>query len=104
MRFEFDDGALSNLVREVVNATVAELGWPQDRVALTEQEAAAACGVGRHVLRDLRLAGRLEGTKLGRRVVYTRGQLLAALSGMKEIASSLTVIDSSNRRRSDGRR
>jgi hypothetical protein len=86
MRFEFDDEALSNLVRKIIGEIAAELGWPQGRVALTEQEAAAACGVGRHVLRDLRLAGRLEGTKLGRRVVYTRGQLLAALSGMKEIA------------------
>jgi hypothetical protein len=55
------------------------LDWPAGRVALTEEEAAAACGVGRHVLRDLRLAGRLQSLKLGRRNIYTRELLLAGL-------------------------
>jgi hypothetical protein len=86
MRFEFDDETLANLIRKIIAEIAAELCWPPDRIALTESEAAAACGVGRHVLRDLRLAGKLNGTRLGRGVVYTRTQLLNGLESIQDMA------------------
>jgi hypothetical protein len=79
MNFTLDKAEMRELVREVVSATLATLDWPVGRVALTESEAAQACGVGRHVLRDLRIAGRIQARRLGRRIVYTREDLLRAL-------------------------
>lgn len=78
VRLSIDRDCLRQLVAEIV-ATLPHLDWPAGRVALTEAEAAAACGVCRHVLRDLRLSGQLVARKLGRRVLYTRADLLAAL-------------------------
>jgi len=70
-----DEIVLRGLVQEVVGQVMSSLDWPAGRLALTEEEAAAACGVGRHVLRDLRLQGRLVHRKLGKRVVYLREDL-----------------------------
>ncbi|MFN0198070.1 MAG: helix-turn-helix domain-containing protein [Planctomycetaceae bacterium] len=76
------------LLREIVGETLAEslaiLDWPAGRIALDEAEAAAACGVGRHVLRDLRLSGAFTARRLGKKIVYTRNDLLAALEGGKK--------------------
>jgi hypothetical protein len=98
MRFDFDDRALAELVRSIIKETLAEIGWPEGRVALTENEAAVACGVGRHVLRDLRLKGRIHGVKLGKRIVYTRQQLLAALSETRPIVSESSNVEPRSRR------
>lgn len=58
MELKIDDGDLKRLVAAIAAQLLAEgLDWPVGRIALTEAEAAAACGVQRHVLRDLRLAG-----------------------------------------------
>lgn len=73
-----DRDALRSLVTEILSAQ-PNVDWPSERLALTEEEAAAACGVGRHVLRDMRLNNQLPTRTLGRRVVYTRSDLLAAL-------------------------
>lgn len=98
MHLELKDEAFAELVREIVRRTVAELCWPPDRIALTEPEAAAVCGVGRHVLRDLRLAGRLAGTRLGRKVVYTRTQLLDGIESIQDAASPPKQTNSVDRR------
>jgi DNA-binding FadR family transcriptional regulator len=81
MHFELENDELRTLVRAVVAETLASCDWPPGRVSLTESEAAEACGVGRHVLRDLRLAGRVKARRLGRKIVYTRDDLLGALNG-----------------------
>ena len=73
-----DRDALRGLVSEILSA-LPNIDWPSERLALTEEEAAAACGVGRHVLRDMRLNNQLPTRTLGRRVIYTRSDLLAAL-------------------------
>lgn len=70
---------LKVLVREVVAEVLSSLDWPANRLVLTECEAAACCGVARHTLRDLRLAGRIKARKLGKKVVYARGDLLQAI-------------------------
>jgi hypothetical protein len=69
------------LIQEVL-AEAGPIDWPAGRVALDEAEAARACGVARHVLRDLRLSGRIKGRKLGRKIVYTRQDVLAALEAV----------------------
>lgn len=75
-----DAKSLEELVRRIVTKTIGLSDWPAGRIALDEGEAAAACGVARHVLRDLRLAGRIQAKKLGRKYVYSRSDLLDALS------------------------
>lgn len=63
---------LQQAMQRVPNSSIA---WPDGRVALTEAEAASACGVGRHVLRDARQAGLLSYVKVGKRVCYRREDL-----------------------------
>lgn len=75
-----DAKSLEELVRRIVTETIGLSDWPAGRIALDEGEAAAACGVARHVLRDLRLAGRIQAKKLGRKYVYSRPDLLNVLS------------------------
>jgi hypothetical protein len=82
MEIAFDRETLRGLVQEVVMEVVGLGDWPDGRLALDEAEAAAACGVARHVMRDLRLAGRIKARKLGRKIVYTRADVLAALSSL----------------------
>ena len=82
MRLQFDQDELRDLVREVVTEVVTAIDWPPGRLALDDAEAAQACGVARHVLRDLRLTGKIKGRKLGRKVVYTRDDLLAILTDL----------------------
>lgn len=79
MHLELNAGEIESLVRNVVTEVLATIDWPQGRLALTEEEAAASLGVNRHVLRDLRLAGKLTARRLGRKIVYTRNDLLAVI-------------------------
>jgi hypothetical protein len=83
MRLEFAPDEIEQLVRQIIGEVLGAIDWPQGRLALDEAEAAAACGVNKHVLRDLRLSGRLKARKLGRKYVYTRDDLLAALSEIR---------------------
>jgi len=80
MPFLFDNDALSQLIREAIDEAIGAIDWPPGRIALDESEAAKACGVARHVLRDLRLSGQIKAHRLGRKVVYTRPDILTALS------------------------
>jgi len=49
------------------------------QLAYTEAQAAALLNVQRHVLRDCRLRGEIAGVKVGARIQYERGELLAFL-------------------------
>lgn len=89
MRFELDASELEDLVRGVVTEVLGAVDWPQGRLALTETEAAAALGVNRHVLRDLRLAGKLAGQRVGRRIVYQRSHLVNLLQGFQPAGSPM---------------
>ncbi len=79
MHLQIDPQEHAAVIRAIVAEILTAIDWPVGRLALTEPEAAAACGVGRHVLRDLRLAGKIKARKLGKRVVYTRADVLVAL-------------------------
>jgi hypothetical protein len=88
MRIALDGSELRPLIREVVAEVLQSIDWPEGRVALTEAEAAQACGVNRHVLRDFRLAGRITGRRLGKKIVYTRQDLLNALNRQDDTGNS----------------
>lgn len=84
MHLAVDDAELKSLVNEVVEQTLSALGWPTGRVALTEAEAAQACGVKRHVLRDARLRGELAGRRVGKGILYTPDDLRSFLDRARE--------------------
>lgn len=79
LSLNIDDASLRRLVDTMVKEMLDAISWPPGRVALTEAEAAAAIGVGRHVLRDLRQAGLVQCTKVGKRHVYRREDLVRFL-------------------------
>ena len=83
MKIEFDTADLAPLIRQIVAEARAEQEADHarlnGRIALWEPEAAAAIGVQPHALRDLRLRGKVKASRLGRRVVYARDDLLQLL-------------------------
>jgi hypothetical protein len=64
------------VILEQLDADRAKLS---DRIGFTEPEAAAALGIQRHALRDARLRGEVQASRVGSRIVYRRDQLLALL-------------------------
>ena len=80
MRFEFDVETLRPVIQQVVAETVARLEEEHSksggRIAYTEPEAAALLGVQAHVLRDLRRLGEIDASKIGKRIVYMRADLI----------------------------
>lgn len=85
MRLDASDIAdLQPLIAAAVRAVLDELQSSDaklgDRLAFTEPEAAARLGVQRHTLRDCRLRGELRGKLVGKKIVYSRDELLRFLS------------------------
>ncbi len=80
MKFSFDADDLRPLVQAVVNETIERLQSAQTsmngRLAYTEPQAAALFGIAPHVLRDCRLRGEISATKAGKRLLYSRDELL----------------------------
>lgn len=81
---QFDDDDLTPLIERVVTRVLdqrqaddAKLG---NRLAYTEPEAAALLGMPAHVLRDARLRGEVVGSRIGKRIFYSRDQLLKLLA------------------------
>lgn len=72
MHLVVDTAELRDLVRQIVQECLEALNWPTGRLGLTEAELAASLGIGRHVLRDLRLAGQIQGSRIGKKIVYFR--------------------------------
>ncbi len=79
-RLELDPETLRPVIELVVTETLTRMEVLQakfsDQLAYTEPEAAALLSVQPHVLRDLRLAGEIEASKVGRRIVYMRKHLI----------------------------
>ncbi|MFN0021059.1 MAG: hypothetical protein ACKVP0_22600 [Pirellulaceae bacterium] len=97
MHVTFDREEFRPIVRELLNEILVVMGWPVGRIALDEAEAANACGVQRHVLRDLRLTGKIQGRRLGRKIVYLPSDLIAGLdslprSGNPPLANTANVL------------
>ncbi|TWT99787.1 Helix-turn-helix domain protein [Botrimarina colliarenosi] len=74
-----DDDFFRELRDTVVKEILDARSWPPDRITLTEDEAAKACGLGRHVLRDLRQSGKIEFTKIGKRIMYRPSDLMGLI-------------------------
>jgi hypothetical protein len=84
VQLSFDPDDLRPLVQIVVAELLAELG-PRlskisDRFAFTQPEAAALLGVTPATLRDARLRGEIIGSKVGKKIVYSREELAAFLT------------------------
>ena len=83
MILRFDEESMRQFIAQVVTETVERLGEDRDRlgkrIAFKEHEAAALLSIERHALRDARLRGEVEASKVGRYVVYSRDQLLRLL-------------------------
>ena len=76
---EFNADDLRTLVRLVAAEVLAELEEERaklgHKLAVREAEAGELLSVPGHVVRDLRLAGRLSGTPVGRRIRYEVDEL-----------------------------
>ncbi len=74
---------LEPVIRAVVLAVLDEVQTTDakfaGRLAFTEPEAAAQFGIARHCLRDARLRGEIRGKLVGKRILYSRDQLLRFL-------------------------
>lgn len=79
MQLTFDSEDLRPLIEAVAAEVVARVSpvanAEPERLAWTEEESARLCGINRHNLRDARLAGEIEFSRLGKRVCYTRENL-----------------------------
>lgn len=81
---KLDPEELRPLMRAALQELLAEVQWEwifQGKPLLTEEEAADALGIKPHVLRDARLKATRDGRsicqKIGKRIYYSRADLLA---------------------------
>ncbi len=83
MKLDLDPDNLVPLIRRIAQEVCKQFDGGQRRqgapLAYTEPDAARLLGVKPHVLRDLRLRGQIEASKIGRRIVYTERSLLEFL-------------------------
>ena len=75
VEFSLDPNDIKPLVETVVSELLDRFHTDEDRIAYSEKEAAALLGVTRTALRDERLRGRVEASKVGRQIRYTRKNL-----------------------------
>ena len=85
MKIVLEDTDLRPLIECVVAETVERLAEEKarmgNRLGYPEAEAAALIGVQRHTLRDCRLRGEIEGRLVGKRIVYSRDELIRFMRG-----------------------
>ena len=81
MRLELDRDDLRAVVKEVVRETLAEVGFPDGRLAISEQEAAKLLSVPASRLRGARRRNEIHSTKLGKGYVYSQADILELLNG-----------------------
>ncbi len=87
LSLHLDPQTLAPIIRATVSETLAQLEADRQqipangRIAFTEEEAARMLGLESHQLRDERRRGRIAASSIvGRRVRYTREDLLAYLA------------------------
>lgn len=88
LNLQLDPNSLRGLVREITVEVLAVTEAAQraipDRLAYSEEEAAALMGLETHQLRDERLRGRIEASRIvGRRIRYQREDLIKYLTERK---------------------
>lgn len=71
------------VIAAVVADVLAELRTDEatvgQQLAMTEPQAAAALGIAPHVLRDARLRLEISGSRVGKKILYERAELLRFL-------------------------
>jgi Helix-turn-helix domain len=80
VNFEADD--LRPVIEVVVEQLVDRL-VPDDRLAVSEAEAARLLGIAPHVLRDARRRGEVTAGKIGKTYVYLRSDLVTLVRTRK---------------------
>jgi hypothetical protein len=75
----FDPADLRPIVEAVVAQLADKLAPLDDRIAVTEGEAARLLSVPKHVLGDARRRGEISGSKLGKKILYLRADLATFL-------------------------
>ena len=88
MKIELDQHDLRPLVQTIIDEVLdrieaAQMMLPNNRLAYPEAEAAAILGVAPHILRDCRLRKEIDGSKVGKRIVYERNELASFLIRQK---------------------
>jgi hypothetical protein len=86
--FTFDAELLKPLITSIVAETIAAVEVDRaklgERLAYGEREAAALLGLRVHQLRDMRTRGEIQASLgPGRKILYSRGDLLAFLSARR---------------------
>jgi hypothetical protein len=88
-----DPEALAPLVERIVSQTLDRLGDERERLgsrlAYPLSEAAKLLGVRAHVLRDARRRGEIRGRVIGRKLLFTRGELMRFLRGGDEESTNV---------------
>ncbi len=85
MKLDLEADDLRPLVRAVVAEILGSLpDLAPERLAFPEVEAAQLLGLPSHRLREARRRGELKGTRVGRAIVYQRGELLRYLADRTE--------------------
>lgn len=79
LQLNVDRETLRPLVEEIVTEIIEQTGGDPMRIAYSEREAAALLGLAPHQLRDRRLEGKVNATRIGKEYRYTRAALLALL-------------------------
>ena len=89
MKLSFDEADLRPVIQQIVAATLVQIQSDEaklgDRLAYTEPQAAAILGIRPHVLRDARLRGEISGSRVGKRILYERDELLRFLRQQRQL-------------------
>lgn len=89
MQFSFSRSEIQPLIEQVVASTLAQIELHRatlgDRIAFPEAEAAARLGLRPHVLRDARLRGEIVASRVGKKIVYERDELLQFLQRQRQL-------------------
>lgn len=80
MQIQLDPEDLKPIIETVVADVIERFDTGEQRLAFSEEEAAAMLGVNSTTLRDERLRGRVEASTVGRKIRYTRQNLLDYLA------------------------
>jgi len=84
MKLQIDKEDIRPIIEIAVSEALRKIEGDRSRIprrlGYLEAEAAALLGVKQHVLRDARLNGEIEATKIGGRIGYEHSELLAYLS------------------------
>lgn len=89
MKLSFDEADLRPVIEKIVSATLLQLQAEDaklgGKIAFTEPEAAAILSIRPHVLRDARLRGEISGSRVGKRILYEREELLRFLRQQRQL-------------------